>query len=235
MVTRPLTSSQRPTEDHHASRGKRSSLAGRYRLVVVFSLLAFVSVGLNVAFIAELHTRIEKTETLVSTDSGGNPTGAVNSELESLKGQNTRMTVLLAVMVVCFGSIVYLFFRNVTVPLAGLTRATRRMSRGDLGATVQVHSENDFEEIAQTINDMAANFQEVLLLMGTTVGNLQSSVEEIERLIESDNAARYSENFRKQVQAIKRDLELLSSVMREFEFYHTKFDGRKVVPTSPAS
>ena len=144
------------------------------------------------------------------------------------------MTVLLAVMVLCFGSIVYLFFRNVTVPLAGLTRATRRMSRGDLSATVQVHSENDFEEIAQTINDMAANFQEVLLLMGTTVGNLQSSVEEIERLIESDNAA-CSESLRKQVHAIKRDLELLSSVMREFEFYHTRFDGRKVVPTSPAS
>jgi len=204
-------------------------------MVVVFSLLAFVSVGLNVAFIAELHTKIQKTETLIPTDAGGTPADPVNMELASLKGQKIRMTVLLAVMVVCFGAIVYLFFRNVTVPLAGLTRATRRMSRGDLSVTVQVHSENDFEEIARTINDMAANFQEVLLLMGTTVGNLQSSVEEIERLIESNNAPRYSEDFRNQVQAIKRDLELLSSVMREFEFYHTRFDGRKVVPTSPAS
>lgn len=227
MAARPLTGSQHPTEDHHASRGKRSNLAGRYRLVVVFSLLALISVGLNVAFIAELHTKIEKTESL-------NAPETANLGLASLKAQKIRMIVLLAVMVVCFGSIVYLFLRNVMVPLMGLTRATRRMSRGDLSATVQVHSENDFEEIAETINDMAANFQEVLLLMGTTVGNLQSSVEEIERLIESDNAPRCSEDFRKQVQAIKRDLELLSSVMREFEFYHTRFDGRKVVPTSPA-
>ena len=43
-----------------------------------------------------------------------------------------------------------------------------------------------------------------------------------------------TENLQEQLQAIKQDLELLSSVMREFEFYHTRFDGRKVVPTSPA-
>jgi nitrate/nitrite-specific signal transduction histidine kinase len=129
---------------------------------------------------------------------------------------------------------VYLYYRRVAVPLEGLTRAAKRMSRGELSATVQVHPKHDFREIAQVINDMAANFQEVLLLMGTTVGNSQSAIERIERLIQHGNATGCTENLQEQLQAIKQDLELLNSVMREFEFYHTRFDGRKVVPTDGA-
>ena len=54
------------------------------------------------------------------------------------------------------------------------------------------------------------------------------------RLIQNGNATGCAENLQEQLHAIKQDLELLSSVMREFEFYHTRFDGRKVVPTDGA-
>ncbi|MBI5249470.1 MAG: methyl-accepting chemotaxis protein [Desulfomonile tiedjei] len=232
MATQPASSPRFPIEDPKRSRGKRFALlATRYRLVAVFCLLALVAIGLNALFVAELHTEIEKIEVLLKTNSGGNPSGDLRKEIEFLSSQKTRMTVLLAVLIACFGSIVYLFYRRVAIPLEGLTRAARRMSRGELSATVHVHPKHDFREIAQIINDMSANFQEVLLLMGTTVGNSQSAIEQIEKLLKNGNAAGCAEDLTDQIQTIRNDLELLSSVMREFEFYHTRFDGRKVVPT----
>jgi methyl-accepting chemotaxis protein len=213
-------------------RGKKLAFAfRRYGLLAVFCFLSFVAVGLNALFVAELHIEIGRIERLLQSGSEGNPSSALHNEKESLSVQRTRMVVLLVMLIACFGSIIYLFYRRVTVPLETLTRAAKRMSRGELNVTVQVQSKYDFREIAQVINDMAANFQEVLLLMGTTVGNSKSAVEEIENLIQNGNAAEYREDLRRELQIIKKDLELLSSVMQEFEFYHTRFDGRKVVPT----
>jgi methyl-accepting chemotaxis protein len=231
MVTQPASSSRFSTQERKL-RGKSLALASRrYRLVAVFCLLSFIAVGLNALFVAELHIEIGRIERLLQSNSEGNPSGALHKKIQALSVQKTRMVVLLAVLIVCFGSIVYLFYRRVAVPLENLTHAAKRMSRGELSVTVQVPSKHDFREIAQVINDMAANFQEVLLLMGTTVGNSQSAVEQIENLIQNGNATECTESMRQELQTIKKDLELLSSVMQEFEFYQTRFDGRKVVPT----
>lgn len=212
-----------------------AAVAGRSRSMAVFCLLALVAVGLNAFFVAELHAEIEKIEILLKTNSGDSPSAAMLREMEFLSSQRTRMIALLAVMTVCFGSIVYVFYRRVALPLEGLTSAARRMARGELHATVPMDPKHDFKEIAQIINDMAANFQEVLLLMGTTVGNSQAAIEQMEKLISGHNSAGCLENLRAQIDTIRKDLELLNSVMQEFEFYHVRFDGRKVISTSDSA
>ncbi len=203
--------------------------------MAVFCLLAFVAIGLCALLVLDLSVQIDAIEgKYVASGEGANPSGLDYEKVKLFSKQRFRMGILLAVLIACFGSIVYLFYSRIAVPLEGLTRAAKRMSRGELSATVQVHPKHDLREIAQVINDMAANFQEVLLLMGTTVGNSQSAIEQIEMLIQHGNATGCTENLQEQLQAIKQDLELLNSVMREFEFYHTRFDGRKVVPTDGA-
>ncbi len=203
----------------------------RYKLLALFCLLALLAMGLNVGLIVDLNGEIGRIQELLGSNAGDTSGGNLLREIESLKAHKMRMIVLLGALVICFGTIIYLFYKRIAAPLQKLTGAARRISRGDLSASALVHSKDDFTEVAQVINDMAANFQEVLLLLGTTVGHSQVVLENMELRLGQEHTADNLDELRNHIRIMKKDLELLSGVVREFEFYQTRFDGRKVVPT----
>jgi methyl-accepting chemotaxis protein len=205
----------------------------RYKLLTLFCLLAVFAMGLNVWLIVDLNGEIGKIQELLGSNPGDASGGNLLREIESLKAHKMRMILLLGALVICFGTIIYLFYKRIAAPLHALTGAARRISRGDLSASALVHSKDDFTEVAQVINDMAANFQEVLLLLGTTVGHSQIVLEKMELRLDQEHTANNLDDLRNEILIMKKDLELLSGVVREFEFYQTRFDGHKVVPTIP--
>jgi methyl-accepting chemotaxis protein len=127
--------------------------------------------------------------------------------------------------------VVYLFVKRIVVPLNLVTQIAKDLSRGNLSVSALKNPHGDVGELGAALNDLAANFQEILLLMGTTVGNSSSTVEKIERALETPNAASRDE-IREQLEDLRKDLNLLRSLVHEFEFYQTRFDGQKVVSDS---
>jgi methyl-accepting chemotaxis protein len=205
----------------------------RHKLLALFCLLAVLAMGLNVGLIVDLNGEIGNIQELLGSNPGDASGGNLLREIESLKAHKVRMILLLGALVICFGTIIYLFYKRIAAPLQALTGVARRISLGDLSASAPVHSKDDFTEVAQVINDMAANFQEVLLLLGTTVGHSQIVLDKMELRLDQEHTANNLDDLRNEILIMKKDLELLSGVVREFEFYQTRFDGHKVVPTIP--
>jgi methyl-accepting chemotaxis protein len=203
------------------------------KLAVIFFLLALAAVGVNFKFMLDLSPDLKgKTGTDVRQDVHGDG-AAVGETSVSQHAYRNRMAFLLGTLVVCFGSIIYLFVKKVVVPLNSVEVAARRISRGNLGVALPANPGGEIGALGEAINDLAANYQEVLLLTGATAGNSISAVERIEKMLDQQGQAP-NEELREQIRVIRQDLETLSSLVKDFEFYHARFDGRKVVPQIPA-
>ncbi len=198
------------------------------KLLIIFCLLGLIAVGANVKFLldtsAEIREHIETGPDQQVKRTIGQPEDSVTI----LQASRQRIVILLGITVICFGSVVYLFFKRVVVPLNLVTQIAGELSRGNLSVSALRNPHGDLGDLGVALNDLAANFQEVLLLMGTTVGNCSSTVERIEKALETRSAASL-DDIREQLENIKTDLVLLRSLVQEFEFYQTRFDGQKVV------
>ena len=204
----------------------------RNKVLLVFCLLALAAVIVDMKFVFDVHDEMTKAGKVRVSNPVSRTLANDPIQAETLDYVRMRMSLILGVMILCFGSMIYLYVLKIHRPLKRLTRATKEMSNGNLGAPIPSDGHGEMGELAEIINDLAANYQEVLLLTGTAVGKSSSAVERIEKVLDQSGESAGQEELQKQVGLIKRDLEMLGSVVKDFEFYQTRFDGRKVVATS---
>jgi methyl-accepting chemotaxis protein len=204
----------------------------RNKILLVFCLLALAAVVVDMKFVFDVSGEMAKAGKARVTNPEGDPLITVPVPVELLGYVRTRMSLALAVTFLCLASMIYLYVRKVHRPLKQVVRATKEMSNGNLSDPIRPNSRDEVGELAEVINDLAANYQEVLLLTGTAVGKSSSAVERIEKVLDRGDKSAGQEELQEQVGVIKRDLEMLGSVVKDFEFYQTYFDGRKVVHTA---
>ncbi|MGO9572156.1 MAG: HAMP domain-containing protein [Desulfomonilaceae bacterium] len=216
--------------------GKRRSpllrAVERNKVLLFFCLLAVTAVVVDMKFVFDVTGEMTK----MGNVQAGNPVSEklANDPIQAdlLDYVRSRMSLILGVTILCFGSMIYLYVYKIHRPLKYVTRTAKEMSNGNLSTPIQSHGSDEVEELAEVINDLAANYQEVLLLTGTAVGKSSSAVERIERVLNVSGKSAGQEELQEHIGLIKRDLEMLGSVVKDFEFYQTHFDGRKVVPTT---
>lgn len=204
----------------------------RNKVLLVFCLIALAAVAVDVKFVLDVSSEITKAGKVRVSNPTSDPLMTVPVQAELLDYVRTRMSLVLGVTILCVASIIYLYVHKIYRPLKQVVRATKEMSNGNLSNPIRPNGRDEVGELAEVINDLAANYQEVLLLTGTAVGKSSSAVERIEKLLERGDKSAGQAELQEQVGVIKRDLEMLGSVVKDFEFYQTHFDGRKVVHTA---
>jgi hypothetical protein len=229
-----------PTNNESASQGDRPmtapaeglsflrTVATRNRIVLIFCILALIAVAANVKLILDLSgtTAGHEIPATLSSPEAGQIAPVHAADLS--RSIRNRLSVLLGVMIVCLGSMIYLFVSRVVFPLHAIAKVAEEMARGNLSVSAPSHHGDDVGELGHIINNLAVNFQEVLLLTGTAVGNSYEAVERIQLALErGENVDRT--DLKEQVTALKKDLEMLGTVVKDFQFYQTRFDGQKVV------
>jgi HAMP domain-containing protein len=195
---------------------------------MLFCAIGLIAVAANIKLIIDLTGVVEGREisSTIAPSIGAQPENVHVADLA--RTIRTRLTVLLGVMVVCLGSMIYLFVSRVIFPLHAIARATEEMAQGNLAVTAPCHHGGEVGELGHMINNLAVNFQEVLLLTGTVVGSSYATVEKIQQALERDKG-RDSDDVTEQVTALKQNLEMLGTMVKDFQFYQTRFDGQKVV------
>jgi HAMP domain-containing protein len=76
-----------------------------------------------------------------------------------------KVLVMLAILMVAIILVMTLFIKRVTIPLSRLTHAATAISEGDLSVTVPVETRDELAILGRHINELAANYQELLLLV----------------------------------------------------------------------
>jgi methyl-accepting chemotaxis protein len=149
------------------------------------------------------------------------------------RSSGTYLVILMAVTIGCFGVILYLFMKKVVVPLRRVTAVLSEIAGGNLGVTVPSSLRHEMGDLGQMVNDVAANFQEVLLLTGTTVGNVRCSLEAMEKLSKSEGNPDEQSGLQEHLEAAKRDVDCLGVAVKSFTFYQTSFSGWDVKHACP--
>lgn len=91
--------------------------------------------------------------------------------------QATLQSVALTVAAIIVGSLGVLWLAlKITRPLSVLTAAARRAASGDLSTRIDVHTGDEIEDLAAAFNVMAEN-------LGTSMANLRTAYQELERHI----------------------------------------------------
>jgi methyl-accepting chemotaxis protein len=201
-----------------------------WKLVAIFSLLALGAIASNAIILADVSSEITRKNSIVAAQAKGDQPGDPSHDVSVLYAYRNQMVALLGITIACFGAIIYLFLRKVAAPLNAVAYAAKEISRGNLTVTVPSPRRQEVGELGQLVNEVAANFQEILLLTGTTVGNANSALNRMEELMKSQSGLDCEGPLQEHVRAIKQDLETLSDVVKNFEFYETRFDGYKVTP-----
>lgn len=204
------------------------------RPVVRLCLLVWVvAIAVHLAIILSAPDEILHKSYLVA----GNAKGSQLSEsmkqnptlLQSMKNQ---LWIMFGILVICLSVIMYLLVTRLVLPIITIEQSAKELAEGKLDIVLPSHPQNELTELGKTLNSVAANYQEVLLLMGTAVGHACGRVEKIEQFLE-DHGSEQHRDVRNEILALRGDLEMLSGVLRDFRFYQARFDGKKVVPHVP--
>ncbi len=198
-----------------------------WTLPVALCLMALLAVAVNVNLIFEVGRNHGSEIKAGSVESGLSDRSGPTSEPAGLHSVRNRLILLLAVIVISFGSILYLFAKRFVIPLNQITTVVRQMADGDLSASLPDRLPEDMKDLGQAVLDFGANSQEVLLFTGTTVGNLSSAIDRIEAGLECNPVP--TDQMMEDLQDVKADLEMLASVVHDFEFFRTRFNGRNVI------
>lgn len=204
------------------------STIAKNRLVLIFCLLALVAVVANIKVIVDLDSGItarNKTNELSVGQQAAN-SASLSEFTEDLR---IRLFVLLGILVASLGSILYLYITRAVIPLRKVVYATDAMSKGNLSVTAPMDNDNDIGALGAAVNELSANFQEIVLLTGVTAGNSVAAIEKIEKTLNEESLTPNAD-LKQQVGAIKRDMQTLNSFVQKFKFYRASFDGRKVKP-----
>jgi methyl-accepting chemotaxis protein len=234
-----LTNNEVTSKRSVSSSSKRTGLrlagflAARNRLVLIFCGLSFIALAANAKLIydsgRDAGTMDSSSHAVVQ--GLGNPNSSAGRAGIAGRLSDPPFLALCATML-CFGSMIYLFVSRVVVPLHAISHAAEEMAKGNLSVTAPSYHGDEVGELGHVINNLAVNFQEVLLFTGTTVGNARGAVETIEETLKRRGMTD-SCDLEEQIAALKGDLEMLGEVVKDFRFYQAHFDGRKVVPGSP--
>ncbi|MGB6067979.1 MAG: HAMP domain-containing protein [Desulfomonilaceae bacterium] len=229
---RPFPSPCDPSPSDGRPLSTSLSALARHKVLLIFCLLAAVVVIMQIKLVLDVGDEITAVRNVRQSNAAVAPKVTTLTQADLLTSFRSRMSLLLGIMIVCFGSMIYLYVQNILRPINRLTRVTKELSNGNLSVIIRSTDHGEVGQLAEVINDLAANYQEILLLTGTAVGKSSYAVERIEKALDPGNNWTGAEELREHIEVIKRDLEMLGSVVKEFEFYQTRFDGRKVVPTA---
>ncbi len=205
----------------------------RRRLLVAYILLVGVVIVANVALIME----VTGEATTKNSHRSGEPVTAQGFKnlFSRLWGSSPAMSwaavvfLSLTISIVGCGYSFYLLVAKILKPLDTITGAAREISEGNLSVAVPSHGKDEMAGLSRTMNDIAANYQEVLLFMGAKVGNVRSVLRKIEKDLEGGKNPDSGRVLRDQLEIMERELASLSEVVQQYRFYKARFNGSKIV------
>lgn len=197
------------------------------KLLLYFILVAVVSISVSAQIILEMSTSrfrtqikdsyIQQVEKQIDKETA-DKIRAVDIEAmnQPIADFRDRMILMLIVVTASIFGAFSLFIRDIVVPMDGLVEATKKIASGDLNAHAPVMSEDEIGQLAELINDMNINMQDLITQVRRELDNynfeIAFAVAMIGQVLENENTGVALKNRRLKISEFKRILELNRSV-----------------------
>ncbi len=148
----------------------------RWQMFVYFAFIAivFLVLALEVTlFLNGSEVRGAITAAAQEVAAGG----GVEAVVGPLDRVLLKLGVALVILLATVSLILILFIKRITIPLERILAGAREISSGNLSETIPVLTRDELGQIAICINELAANYQEVLLLVKHQVDLARQALE----------------------------------------------------------
>jgi methyl-accepting chemotaxis protein len=178
---------------------KRSSL--ERKMLSYFGLIAAASLLITVEFVLAIRQAAIHANALESGST-------VVHVLESLRYKAVLMCVVQAVVTLI---VLIMFIRRITGPLQSMVEQAEVISQGDLSQTIRVPGKDEIALLAETINGLTSNIQEIVGLSLSTDLAVRSLLADLHAQLHEQPEAH------EQLGEIEVKLDQLRSFMEEFK------------------
>ena len=202
------------------------------KLTLYFILIAVVGISVSIQMILELSTAKFRNDiriNLITTIKQEISTDAFEGiEIEKLNSaisepiSNFRNRIIIVLIIICasiFGAF-KLFTQDIVHPMEGIVGAAKQIAGGDLTVTVPVMSQDEIGQIAQLINDMNDNLQNMLTQIKQEIERHKAKIQyasETISLISQKNTEEIIEKREIKISDFKKMVKLSTDIVKLLE------------------
>jgi methyl-accepting chemotaxis protein len=168
------------------------------KMLSYFGLIAAASLLITVEFVVAIRHAAMNANAVEA--------GSLSQGLESLRYKAVLMCIVQAVVTLI---VLIMFIRRITGPLQTMVEQADIIAQGDLSQTIRISGKDEIGLLAETINGLTSNIQEIVGLSLSTDLSVRSTVADLRSSIkEPESQARLAD--------IEERLDSLKSVLEEF-------------------
>lgn len=216
-------------------KNKSSSL--RSKLWLSFAIVAIVTISAAWILIGNLDsvfTDLNMTETFNAAATAH--TGVLSDDTGKLVQRfRTIVWVSSAVIILSLAVVGFYLSRTVLQAIERTAIAAKKIARGRLDNIIPIHSHDEIGDLAEQINDIAMNAQEMLLYMWNMSGQLSESLANASNLLNSGRKEISPKNVLEQIACAENALKEMRATIEGFGLYGVKLDRDKIVESDHVS
>ncbi len=149
------------------------------KMLSYFGLIAAASLLISIEFLWAIRVITSQSELLrQSSWFSLESLQIVTMGLESLQKKALMMFVVQAVVTLI---VLVMFMRRITGPLQRMVEETSLIAEGDLSRSIRVDRKDEIGLLAETINALTSNLQEIVAFGLSTESDVQAIVDELQR------------------------------------------------------
>jgi methyl-accepting chemotaxis protein len=165
-----------------------------------------------------------------------NTANSQTSSVPLMSGIKVRVLLLLTAgfFTISFLSIIWLRVaaRYINRPIHAIHHAVFRLAQGKLNETIAIESTDEFGQIGSSINELAANLQELLLYIWKQTGQCMTALEQLKHIPESLERECLSGLTDEHLQELTKAIHSLREMAKAYVFYDVRLDGEKALSIS---
>ncbi|CAB5115935.1 hypothetical protein D3OALGA1CA_2271 [Olavius algarvensis associated proteobacterium Delta 3] len=209
----------------------------RQKTYMLFLVAAAIVLGAGVYAIDQTGSQTTRdrlirdlTTTLSAEESQRVNTTAI---VESVRRVQQHLMVATAAVLVVMLALVLAFIKKVIKPIDQVGEAADRIAKGQLGALAPIDDNGEVGKIAEHINDMAMNLQEILLMVWNHTGRNRQRLELMtEMLRQHSNGDSLPDEFVERLRVLSTEVEDLQRFVEAFDYYDVRLTCGKTLAAS---
>ncbi len=147
---------------------------------------------------------------------------------ELLKQLQYRMILIMSIVLPFLIITVFIFIRNIVSPLDEIVRSADKIAAGHLNETVPVRTQDEIGKIAELINELAVNLQEVLLHIWNHTKYSLDLIDGIRRITRVEINSVNFPQLDQDIESIRDDIREMREMVKIFDFYNVYLENGRV-------
>jgi methyl-accepting chemotaxis protein len=205
-----------PTTASGESSGKMKSV--KTLLLWSFLAIALVTIGVSCVLVTHLASGPPWTEAY-----------AADRSMIFYSALRWRILLGAALIITAAGSVFFLLNRMIANPLEKAATVAERMAEGNLAITIPADLPKEISRIGESVNGLAVNFQEALILVWNQTENAIACIRRSTQDMSPDAAASVSPKLMADLTSARQDLESMQMMVRSFDLYDVTINDSDVL------